>query len=47
MDDDAAPLRDHLWQQSPVETNGGHEVLIQLTPPHRIVERRESASGRR
>ena len=44
MDDDAGALRDHRRQQGAIETNGGHQVLVQLLRPLRVVERREPAA---
>src|SRR5258708_35796142 len=46
MDDDAEALRNHRRQQSAIETNCGHQVLVQFLGPFGVVERRESTARR-
>src|SRR6266481_5587450 len=46
MDDDAGALRNHRRQQSAIETNCGHQVLVQFLGPLGVVERRESTARR-
>jgi hypothetical protein len=46
VNDGAGALLDHRRKQGPIEANGGHQVLVQLLPPFRVVERCESAARR-
>src|SRR5258708_19764089 len=44
MDDDAGVLLNHRWEQGAIQTDGRHQVLVQLLRPLRVVERCESAA---
>src|SRR5258708_20848415 len=44
MDDDAGVLLNHRWEQGAIQTDGRHQVLVQLLRPLRVGERCESAA---
>src|ERR1700730_13878773 len=46
MDDDGWALRNHRWQERPVEAHGGHQIEVQLLRPFVVAERRKAAARR-